>query len=117
MLSASCDSDNLIYSNYDAISQVYSCQYQLFVEQYFLQCPVAAEPIPFWPAPDNAPGRCSCNLGKILQHTFKATEEEATCLDKATGVVNIGNLGEVASNSTGCACCAVSAGLSAYVQP
>ncbi|KAJ5744049.1 hypothetical protein N7533_008919 [Penicillium manginii] len=65
-------------------NQVYSCEYQLFVQQYFAICPSASEPIPFWPAPDNAPNRCSCDLGKVIQSTLTARNEQISCIKNVT---------------------------------
>ncbi|KAJ5806204.1 uncharacterized protein N7503_003806 [Penicillium pulvis] len=109
-------------------NQVYSCEYQLFVQQYFAICPSAIEPIPFWPAPDDAPNRCSCDLGKVLQSTLTARKEQVSCIMNVTdqivntatsAVTNLGNLANIANNAytaTECACCGSSASLSASWQ-
>ena len=79
---------------------------------YFAQCPTASEPIPFWPAPDNAPTGCSCNLGKVLQSVIKAQMEHNACITDSSSMSVI----ELANKDTACGCCEVSAGLSAYVS-
>ncbi|KAJ5677392.1 uncharacterized protein N7477_003025 [Penicillium maclennaniae] len=104
-------------------NQVYSCEYQLFVQQYFAVCPSAVEPIPFWPAPDNAPNRCSCDLGKVLQNTLTARKEQMTCMKNVTdqtiseanngNLANLGNGLNIANQATECACCGASASYSA----
>ncbi|KAJ5166584.1 uncharacterized protein N7482_005365 [Penicillium canariense] len=102
-------------------NQVYSCQYQLFVQQYFAVCPNAAEPIPFWPAPDNAPNRCSCSLGKVLSSTLSARNDQISCVQNVTDqtmnnlpdLSNLGNIPDIARTATDCACCGASASMSA----
>ncbi|KAJ5825752.1 hypothetical protein N7474_002890 [Penicillium riverlandense] len=102
-------------------NQVYSCEYQLFVQQYFSICPDAVEPIPFWPAPDDAPRRCSCSLGKVLQSTLSARKEIAKCISNVTSDVadDLSNLNalsgglDIARQATECACCGASASISA----
>lgn len=107
--------------------KVYSCEYQLFVQQYFAVCPSASEPIPFWPAPDNAPNRCSCDLGKVLQSTLTARKEQISCMKNVTNhsldkiPSDLGDLSDlpngldIADRATDCACCGASASISAYV--
>ncbi|KAJ4153590.1 hypothetical protein LMH87_010073 [Akanthomyces muscarius] len=46
-------------------NQVWGCQYQEYMVQYFRSCAVAKQPVPYFPAPNNAPAACSCNLGKV----------------------------------------------------
>ncbi|KAJ5936381.1 hypothetical protein N7454_005016 [Penicillium verhagenii] len=109
-------------------NQVYSCEYQLFVQQYFAICPSAIEPIPFWPAPTDAPNRCSCDLGKVLQSTLSARNDQISCIlnvtdqtvnDVTNAVTNLGDLSSIsniAKTATECACCGSSASLSAAWQ-
>ncbi|KAF7713889.1 Uncharacterized protein PECH_006744 [Penicillium ucsense] len=108
-------------------NQVYSCEYQLFVQQYFAVCPSASEPIPFWPAPDNAPNRCSCNLGKVLSNTLSARNDQVNCASKIANqavnipdITNINNLPnsvqDIVKTATECACCGASASLSSAWQ-
>ncbi|KAJ5092182.1 hypothetical protein NUU61_007052 [Penicillium alfredii] len=105
-------------------NQVYSCEYQLFVQQYFAVCPSAVEPIPFWPAPDNAPHRCSCSLGKVLQTTLSARKEQLSCMRNVTdrtktdlsdlpNLPDLGNGLDIAKRASECACCGASASISA----
>jgi hypothetical protein len=104
--------------------QVYSCEYQLFIQQYFAICPSASEPIPFWPAPDNAPNRCSCDLGKVLQTTLSSRNDQVQCMRNVTDrissdVTNLSNLSnglDIAGQASDCACCGASASISAYVN-
>lgn len=46
-------------------NQVWGCQYQEYMIQYFRSCAIAKQPVPYFPAPNNAPAACSCNLGKV----------------------------------------------------
>ncbi|KAJ5975258.1 hypothetical protein N7481_008965 [Penicillium waksmanii] len=106
-------------------NQVYSCEYQLFVQQYFAICPSATEPIPFWPAPDNAPNRCSCDLGKVLQSTLTARKEQISCIKNVTSqslnkipsdlgdLSNLPNGLDIGKQASDCACCGASASISA----
>lgn len=93
-------------------NQAYSCEYDKLVAQYFIQCPIATEPIPFWPAPDNAPRGCSCNLGKVVQSVNKAQKEYDSCITNSTTTSAI----DLANKDTACGCCEVSAGLSAMYE-
>lgn len=98
------------------------------MQQYFAVCPKAIEPIPFWPAPNNAPNRCSCDLGKVLQNTLTARKEQLSCMRNTTDqtisnipdLSNLSNLGnglDIAKQASQCACCGASASISAYVPP
>ncbi|GFF83152.1 hypothetical protein IFM47457_07169 [Aspergillus lentulus] len=94
-----------------ALADAYSCEYGKLVAMYFVECPTASEPIPIWPAPDNAPGGCSCNLGKVLQATLNAQKERNACLTNKTTT----NVIELSKKYTACGCCEVSTRLSGYV--
>ncbi|KAJ5782831.1 hypothetical protein N7457_004605 [Penicillium paradoxum] len=107
-------------------NQVYSCKYQLFVQQYFAVCPSAKEPIPFWPAPNNAPNRCSCDLAKITQRTLSSRNEQIKCMNNVTNNIsddiskgpdlsNLSNGLDIANRASDCACCGASASISAHV--
>ncbi|OQD84870.1 hypothetical protein PENANT_c011G08712 [Penicillium antarcticum] len=105
-------------------NQVYSCEYQLFVQQYFAICPSASEPIPFWPAPDNAPNRCSCDLGKVLKTTLSSRNDQVQCMRKVTDRItsnptdlsNLSNGLDIAGRASDCACCGASASISAAYE-
>ncbi|GLI80609.1 hypothetical protein PoHVEF18_008964 [Penicillium ochrochloron] len=117
-VTASACVEESVYS--DCNHNVYSCEYQLFVQQYFAVCPSATEPIPFWPAPDNAPNRCSCSLGKVLTYTLSARKEQSSCVENITNqalnnipdLSNLGNIPNIARTATDCACCGASASMS-----
>lgn len=65
------------------------------------------ETIPFYPAPVNAAGGCSCNMGNVLQNATASIELiESKCTNyQLTG----------GSALSDCQCCAWSAALSSYV--
>ncbi|CAG8334835.1 unnamed protein product [Penicillium salamii] len=102
-------------------NQVYSCKYQLFIQQYFAVCPSAHEPIPFWPAPKNAPNRCSCDVAKVVQTTLTSRKEQVNCIRNATenistNISDLSNLNtglDIAGRTSDCACCGASASISA----
>lgn len=94
------------------------------MQQYFAICPSAKEPIPFWPPPDNAPNRCSCDLGKVTQTTLSSRNQQIKCMrdvtDKITGDIgkipdlsNLNNGLNIANRASDCACCGASASISA----
>jgi hypothetical protein len=88
----------------DCWNKVYSCEYQVLAIEALSDF-VAPLSVPFFPAPDNAPGGCSCNLGKLLT-TVNAyhnhTETECAFSSTMNTVAGIG----------ACNCCGGSAELS-----
>jgi hypothetical protein len=97
------------------IYQVYSCEYQNLVLQYLNVCPSAREPIPFWPAPPNAPAACSCNLGRMSDYIRNITDEQVSCFSQVTSSTTAEGV-EVTRRASGCACCGASARYSAYAS-
>lgn len=86
--------------------QAYSCEYQYLVSAYKLQRTVD-EQIPFYPAPDNAPGGCSCNLGEVETNaTASVAKVQSTCHQYVTSIGT--------DDLLTCQCCAWSASVSAY---
>lgn len=63
--------------------------------------------IPFWPAPDNAPGGCSCAVGKVDKIANEATQ----ILEKQCGI----KASESTDKIEECMCCGISAMLSRLV--
>ena len=103
-----------VYSLADT-EQAYSCQYQALVRQYFSICPSAVNP-PFWPAPANAPGACSCNYGQVWDYIRKVGNEQVACYNDAIRSANGGrNMNDVVRQESGCACCGASGIYSACV--
>ncbi|KAJ4253879.1 hypothetical protein NW762_010277 [Fusarium torreyae] len=67
----------------DLLRQVYSCEYQNTVLELGINCVSEKyENIPFFPAPDDAPGACSCNLGKVITSINRAVDELDSCIDR-----------------------------------
>ncbi|KAA8643750.1 hypothetical protein EYZ11_007113 [Aspergillus tanneri] len=84
-------------------NQVYSCEYQLTVGKYLEGCPTAKlDGIPFWPPPDKAPGGCSCNIAKVEQAMYGASQiVMSKCRDETDQ-----------DKSHACVCCGYSVTLS-----
>ncbi|OJJ46275.1 hypothetical protein ASPZODRAFT_41516, partial [Penicilliopsis zonata CBS 506.65] len=96
-------------------NQVYTCEYQKFITEYFDYCDLATVPIPFWPAPNDAPNRCSCNLGLIYETALGFVAEETDCLSNATSL-DLTDPEKASEEDLACNCCAVSGGLSAIYE-
>ncbi|OAR01648.1 hypothetical protein LLEC1_07656 [Akanthomyces lecanii] len=93
-------------------NQVWGCQYQEYMVQYFRTCAIAKQPVPYFPAPNDAPAACSCNLGKIFLAFNGAIQESTQCSSKQ-------NSGDASANVQaiqGCNCCQVSGAFSRYIS-
>ncbi|KAH0497573.1 hypothetical protein TgHK011_004870 [Trichoderma gracile] len=107
-----CGCQNYV-DNYNCYSascwnRVWECEYQEYIIDYFLNCPIAKLPVPYFPAPNKAPDACSCNVGKVFLAIQDAIQETATCSNNA-------NSGDASSNLQqiqGCDCCEISGALS-----
>ncbi|RDW80155.1 hypothetical protein BP6252_04793 [Coleophoma cylindrospora] len=86
-------------------NRVYECEYQEFAAQYLHDCPAIGS-IPYFPAPDNAPDSCSCNLGNV----FFAIDNSTLQLSKCSGNGTLGFA--TGDRPEGCTCCALSASIS-----
>jgi hypothetical protein len=78
--------------------QVYSCEYQSLAVTFLTYCP--AVDIPFFPAPADAPGGCSCNLGDVFYDVNNFSN--ATCANEPTLDTD---------KTLACTCCEESAAL------
>jgi len=97
-------SENLLHTE---CSKIYGCEYQVLVADYFETCDQAVPPIPYWPAPPNAPGSCSCNTGEVFLTIKEAETSLLICEEGAlTSVTGLKD----------CFCCLESVSISAYVQ-
>jgi hypothetical protein len=70
--------------------------------------------VPFFPPPENAPGACSCNYGKILTSFYRSHDNVANCswnMLQLHGEAKTDE--EFRLYNTACLCCAKSAQLSA----
>ncbi|KAF2716230.1 hypothetical protein K431DRAFT_316689 [Polychaeton citri CBS 116435] len=86
--------------------QVYSCGYQQQVLSFLDSCSLASTPIPYWPAPDNAPDSCSCNYGSALNELQDSVWAESNCTSSAAGA------DAYDPDFTPCTCCGYSAAVS-----
>lgn len=86
-------------------NKVYSCEYQFLANQLVDSVLDGGGSIPCYPAPDNAPGGCSCNIGK-LYHNFTESVRAglATCNQTQTD----------ASDVKACDCCAFGSAFAAF---
>jgi hypothetical protein len=108
-----CGCQNYVdnYNCYSAFcwNRVWECEYQEYIVDYFIGCPIAKLPVPYFPAPNKAPDACSCNLGRVFLSIQDAIQESTTCSNNADS-------GDAASNVQqiqGCICCEISGALSA----
>lgn len=92
-------------------NQVWGCQYQEYMVQYFRGCPIAKQPVPYFPAPGDASAACSCNLGSVFFAYNGAIQQAAQCVAKQ----NSGDAGANLQAMQGCNCCQVSGAFSRYV--
>ncbi|KAL5050912.1 hypothetical protein BDW71DRAFT_80225 [Aspergillus fruticulosus] len=92
-------------------NMVYSCEYQLQVTDQINSCVNPnLDGIPFWPAPDNAAGRCSCSIGDLTTAQVLASEVLASCGDGVDPFTQSPD--EIKSYGMGCLCCGWSGWLS-----
>lgn len=74
--------------------KVYGCEYQTLASQIVSGC--FGRDIPFFSAPENVPGQCSCNLGHVIYNMTAVFNQYSTCAQQST--LNTSRL-------LGCACC------------
>lgn len=94
---------------------MYSCEYQNTVLELGGNCiDEKFENVPFFPAPDDAPGACSCNLGKVITSLNRATDELDTCIERnqETWDSLLLDIDEQTVFSKACKCCSISSMLS-----
>ncbi|KAB8244806.1 hypothetical protein BDV35DRAFT_381943 [Aspergillus flavus] len=73
------------YGAEDPCTKVYSCEYGVSVSGLVYSCPdVNLDQIPFWPAPDNAPSGCVCNVGKITKKQLQIENQAKACVKNVT---------------------------------
>ncbi|UKZ74503.1 hypothetical protein TrVFT333_002173 [Trichoderma virens FT-333] len=111
-----CGCQNYVdnYNCYSAFcwNRVWECEYQNYIVEYFLNCPIAKLPVPYFPTPNNVPNACSCNLGKVFFGYQDAIQETLTCSNNA-------NSGDASSNLQqiqGCDCCEISGAISTFLN-
>nr|CEG05546.1 unnamed protein product [Fusarium clavum] len=96
-------------------NEVYSCEYQNTVIELGGNCVSEKfEDIPFFPAPDDAPGACSCNLGKVVTSLNRAVDEMDSCADRNQKMVDSLDFDEQMIFAKACKCCSYSGILSTF---
>ncbi|KAL3473823.1 hypothetical protein BJX99DRAFT_260939 [Aspergillus californicus] len=97
-------------------NMVYSCEYQLQASDSIAFCRNhKLDSAPFWPPPDDADGRCSCNVAKVST----AQELVTKAIRKCEEIADPDSLSadEIETYGMACFCCGVSgflSGLSAF---
>jgi len=96
---------------------VYSCDYQQLVIFALQNCPIAALPIPFFPAPADAPGGCSCNIGQVYIAGQAAKSEQEKCSMNVTAAASANQITPIQATvaNEACTCCAASYPVSVYL--
>ncbi|KAJ0413765.1 hypothetical protein BJY00DRAFT_319465 [Aspergillus carlsbadensis] len=93
-------------------NMVYSCEYQLQVSDAVGSClNPDINSTPFWPPPDNANGRCNCNIGKISRALVLVNEAVGSCDDFVDAFSMTPD--QIESIGNACLCC----GLSGFLSP
>ncbi|KAJ4205912.1 hypothetical protein NW759_014389 [Fusarium solani] len=93
-------------------NKVWECDYQEYIVSYLQNCPIAKLPVPYFPAPKQAPSSCSCNLGKVYLAIHDAIQQTETCSDNSDSADAGSNL----QRMQGCSCCEISGALSSIVE-
>ncbi|KAE9375867.1 hypothetical protein N431DRAFT_556195 [Stipitochalara longipes BDJ] len=89
-------------------NRVNECEYQEYIVEYLVGCPIAKLPVPYFPAPNNAPDSCSCNVGNVYLAISSNIQQGGTC---STNVSNA-SPDTAVQEIQGCECCEVSGALS-----
>jgi hypothetical protein len=80
---------------------------------YFEDCPTAVTPVPYWPAPDNVPDACSCNLGNVYMAVTNSITQGTSCKTNVSNTVSTDATNTVELIAD-CQCCAESSIVSRY---
>lgn len=102
-------------------AQVYTCEYDQLVANAIDSCLTSSgldnDGIPYYPAPDSAPGSCSCNQGNVLLTTMKITAQLDALNGNRTNVEQaIPDYGDQAIYWASAKCCMDAYIQSSYVQ-
>lgn len=113
LLACGCQDSVNNYNCYAAYcwNRVWECEYQEYIIAYMQNCLTAKLPVPYFPAPKDAPDACSCNLGKVNIAVNDAIQQAGTCSNNA----NSGDAGANLQQMEGCSCCELSGTLSRWV--
>ncbi|KAJ5342802.1 hypothetical protein N7541_011926 [Penicillium brevicompactum] len=69
--------------------------------------------LPYWPVPDDAPGSCSCNLGKIDLKESQISDHITQCANNETNLAQFSEVEDINNYGKACLCCAYSGIISA----
>lgn len=94
-------------------SQVNECEYQAYIVEYLVGCPIAKLPIPYFPTPNNAADACSCNLGEVYLAITGYIQQGAACSTNASTTA-ITDASDSVQQIQGCECCEVSGSISRF---
>ncbi|CAG8301557.1 unnamed protein product [Penicillium salamii] len=98
-------------------NQVYSCEYQNTVLDFIS---VSSNPnrdgLPYWPVPDDAPGSCSCNIGKIDFKQSSILDQMTECTNNMTNIEKLTEVDDMNDYGKACLCCAYSSIISSYAS-
>lgn len=90
--------------------QVYSCAYQSLVIEAYESCDSASGQPPYVPAPYNAPGSCSCDMG--LLYFFTKGYERQYLNDCKQRIKSLQGTGQWVTADDECVCCSDGGALS-----
>ncbi|KAF3399858.1 hypothetical protein F1880_008166 [Penicillium rolfsii] len=94
--------------------QVYSCEYQRTAQDVLNTClGFDMDQIPFWPAPADAAGGCSCNIGHVAQKEVQISAQLTECKNNKTNLNKLTEGDDMTNYAQACICCAESAIVSA----
>jgi len=91
-------------------NQVFECEYQQYITEYFDECNLAKFPVPYFPAPNDAQDACSCNLGNVVIGIVTSVNQQLVCPPNQL----IQNEDESVLVPVAYACCASSGPISRY---
>ncbi|KAL4936790.1 hypothetical protein BDV06DRAFT_85420 [Aspergillus oleicola] len=92
-------------------NMVYTCEYQLqAADSVNSGINPDLHRVPFFPAPDNANGRCSCSIGHIVETQVQVNEVISQCGDAVDPFSQSAD--DIEAFGKGCLCCGISGLLS-----
>ncbi|OBT87404.1 hypothetical protein VE02_04167 [Pseudogymnoascus sp. 03VT05] len=66
-------------------NRVNKCEYQSYIIEYLINCPIAKTPVPYFPTPKGAPDACSCNVGEVYEAIIGSISQSTTCVNNQNG--------------------------------
>ncbi|KEQ68045.1 hypothetical protein M436DRAFT_86716 [Aureobasidium namibiae CBS 147.97] len=90
-------------------NRAYSCEYSDAVADMVDMCGnTDRNAIPYFPAPDSAPGSCSCNKGKLSLTIEKINTQITACANNQTNLDTLASTADISTHGTACLCCSIS---------